>query len=103
MHWKLGAIVGTALLFAVTGANAATINVTIKGHKFSPAAVTAHVGDKIVWTNEDASPHTSTATSKDWDLSVPPGKSASLMVAKAGAFDYFCKIHPSMKGKLTVN
>ena len=102
MHWKLGAIAGTALLFAVTGASAATINVTIKGHKFSPAAVTAHVGDTVVWTNEDGGPHTSTATSKDWDMSVPPGKSASLTVAKAGAFDYFCKIHPSMKGKLTV-
>jgi plastocyanin len=102
MYWKSAAIVGTALLFAVTGASAATINVTIKGHKFSPAAVTAHVGDKIVWTNEDASPHTSTAKTGECDLSVPPGKSATL-VAKAGTFDYFCKIHPSMKGQLTVN
>ena len=103
MHWKLGVILGTALLFAVTGASAATINVTIKGLKFTPAAVTAHIGDKIVWTNEDPMAHTATATDKAFDLPVAPGKSASLMVAKAGTFDYFCKIHPHMKGKLTVN
>jgi plastocyanin len=102
MRWRLGVIAGAALLFAATGASAATINVTIKGHKFSPAAVTAHVGDEIVWTNEDPSPHTSTAKTGEWDLSVPSGKSATL-VAKAGTFDYFCKIHPSMKGKLTVD
>ena len=103
MHWKLGAIAGIAVLFAVTSASAATINVAIKGHKFSPAAVTAHVGDKIVWTNEDPMAHTATATDKAFDLPVAPGKSASLTVANAGTFDYFCKIHPSMKGKLTVN
>ena len=103
MHWKLGAIAGIAVLFAVTSASAATINVTIKGHKFSPAAVTAHVGDKIVWTNEDASPHTSTAKTGEWDLLGPPRARARPLVANAGTFDYFCKIHPSMKGKLTVN
>jgi plastocyanin len=104
MPWKLGiAIAGIALLAAVGNANAAeTINVTIKGLKFTPSAVTAHVGDTIVWTNEDAMPHTSTARDKTWDLPIPPGKSASLIVATAGAFDYFCKIHPSVTGKLTV-
>lgn len=103
MRGTLAIAIAGALLLAGLGSAAAaeTINVTIKGMKFTPAAVTAHVGDTIVWTNQDAMPHTSTAKSKDWDLSVPAGKSASLTVAKAGSFDYFCKIHPSMTGKVT--
>jgi plastocyanin len=98
------AIAGAVLLTAIgSAASAATINITIKGFKFAPAAVTAHVGDTIVWTNEDPMAHTATARSGDWDLPIPAGKSASLKVEKAGVFDYFCKIHPSMKATLTVN
>jgi plastocyanin len=104
MRWKLQLAIAIATLAAsVVGAQAATINIIIKGLKFTPAAVTAHVGDTIVWTNQDPMPHTATARSKDWDLSIPPGQSASFVVAKAGVFDYFCRIHASMSGKLTVN
>jgi plastocyanin len=104
MQWKSGSAIA-AMVFIATVANAAaaeTIKITIKGFKFSPAAVTAHVGDKIEWTNNDAMPHTSTAKSGEWDLPVPAGKSATLLLKTKGAFDYFCKIHPSMTAKLTV-
>jgi plastocyanin len=103
MQWKSGvAIAAVSLFAAVSSANAAeTINVTIKGMKFTPAEVTAHLGDTILWTNEDAMPHTATARSKDWDLQVPPGKTASLIVEKAGVFEYFCRFHPRMTAKLT--
>jgi plastocyanin len=33
---------------------------------------------------------------------VLPGKTARLVVKKAGAFDYICRFHPNMKGRLTV-
>ena len=80
------AIAGAVLLGVIGSASAAeTIKVTIKGFKFSPAAVTAHVGDTIVWTNEDPMAHTATARSKDWDLPIPAGKSVSLMIAKAAS------------------
>ena len=104
MQWKPGLILfAAAMLAAVASASAAeTINVTIKGFKFTPAEVTAHVGDTIVWTNGDAMAHTATAKAGDFDLPVPAGKTASLVVEKVGAFDYFCKIHPSMKAMLTV-
>jgi len=103
MQWKSGIAIAAMLSFAaVTGATAATVKVTIKGFKFSPAAVTAHIGDTIEWTNNDPMAHTSTAKTGDWDLSLPAGKSSSVVLKKAGAFDYFCKIHPSMTGKVTV-
>jgi plastocyanin len=97
------AIAAVALLAATASASAATIKVTIKGFKFSPAAVTAHVGDTIEWTNDDPMAHTSTAKSGEWDLPVAMGKSASVVLKNKGAFDYFCKIHPSMTGKVTVD
>ena len=105
MRWKLQLAIALAMLAtSVVAANAAqTINVGIKGLKFTPAQVTAHVGDTVVWTNQDPMPHTSTARTGEWDLSVPPGQSASFVAAKAGTFAYFCRIHASMGGKLVVN
>jgi plastocyanin len=38
----------------------------------------------------------------DWNITIAPGKSASQVLSKAGAFDYFCIFHPNMKGHITV-
>ncbi|HXD45519.1 MAG TPA: cupredoxin family copper-binding protein [Pseudolabrys sp.] len=83
-------------------ARAETIKVEIKNLVFTPAEVTAKAGDTIVWDNQDVFAHTATATDKSFDVMLPPKKSASLKVTKAGTFDYFCKFHPNMRGKVTV-
>jgi plastocyanin len=83
-------------------AQAATITVVVKNLVFTPAAVTARVGDRIVWDNKDVLQHTATANDKAFDVMLPPGKSGSIVVTKAGTFDYFCKFHPNMKGSVTV-
>jgi plastocyanin len=31
---------------------------------------------------------------------VPVGKKARVVLKKAGTFDYFCKFHPNMVGKI---
>jgi plastocyanin len=83
-------------------AQAATIKVEMKDLVVTPAEITAKVGDTIVWDNQDVFAHTATATDKSFDVMLPPKKSGSLKVTKAGTFDYFCKFHPNMKGKVTV-
>ena len=83
-------------------AQAETIKVEIKNLIFGPVEVKARVGDTIVWENRDVFAHTATATDKSFDVMLPPKKSGSLTVTKAGTFDYFCKFHPNMKAKLTV-
>ena len=83
-------------------ARADTIKVEIKNLVFTPAEVTAKVGDTIVWDNKDILQHTATATDKTFDVLLPPGKTGSTVVTKAGTFDYFCKFHPNMKGKVIV-
>ena len=83
-------------------AQAETIKVEIKNLIFGPVEVKARVGDTIVWDNQDVFAHTATATDKSFEVMLPPKKSGSLTVKKAGTFDYFCKFHPNMKGKVIV-
>jgi plastocyanin len=92
-----------ALVLAASAAGAAhagTVAVTIKDMKFTPAKVAAHVGDTIVWTNGDFVAHTATARDKSWDVTIAPGKSASITVSATGSFAYFCRFHPMMVGEI---
>jgi plastocyanin len=82
-------------------APAATIQVTIDQIAFGPVEIQAKVGDTIEWINKDIVAHTATVRG-DWDVMVLPNKSARLVVKKAGTFDYFCRFHPNMKGRITV-
>jgi plastocyanin len=82
-------------------APAATIQVTIDQIAYAPAEIQAKLGDTIEWINKDIVAHTATVRG-DWDVMVLPNKSARLVVKKAGTFDYFCRFHPNMKGRMTV-
>jgi plastocyanin len=81
-----------------------TTEAKIAEFAFSPADIEVEVGDEISWTNDDAAPHTVTATAgADFDSgSLAQGASFSFEAKKAGTIDYFCAIHPSMKGTITV-
>lgn len=80
----------------------ATVRVTIDGAKFSPAEVTAHRGDTVIWTNTDILAHTVTAKSGAFDSKViAPGETWKFVVRKTGDFPYKCSFHP-MTGTLKV-
>jgi plastocyanin len=84
-------------------AHAETITVTIDRLVFSPAEMSAKVGDTIVWDNKDILAHTATASNKDWDVMIGPKQTGTMVVKKSGAVDYFCKFHPNMKGRIVVS
>ena len=88
--------------FAAVPAQAATIDVVMQNLVVKPVEVTAKVGDTIRWDNKDFVAHTATATDKSFDVMLPPGKTGRTVVTKVGTFDYFCKFHPNMKGRVTV-
>lgn len=97
--------IAIAIVFCVLGAvpaRAATIEVVIDKLVFTPAEVTAKVGDTIEWDNKDFLEHTATAKDGSWNVLLPPKKKGSFVATKAGTYDYYCKLHPNMKGKLTV-
>ncbi|WP_223475788.1 cupredoxin domain-containing protein [Oricola indica] len=82
---------------------AADHTVTISGFAFQPAAITVAAGDTITFVNEDGAPHTATAGDGSFDTGrLNKGDSASVTVASAGAIDYTCNFHSSMKGTVTV-
>jgi plastocyanin len=95
--------IAAALMFgASVSAQAATIQITMENLVFAPAEVTAKVGDTIEWINKDIFAHTATARGGDWDVTMPPKKTVTLVLKKAGTVDYYCRFHPNMKATLTV-
>lgn len=103
MSGRLSSI-AMALVFAamVVPAHAATIEITMENLVISPAEASAKVGDSIAWTNKDIFAHTATAKNGDFDVTLPPKKSVTSVVKKAGTVDYYCRYHPNMKATLKI-
>ena len=87
-------------------AHAAAATVTIQDFQFAPQNVTVNVGDTVTWSHTGVFPHTTTSTTGIWDSGLSPplsyGQSYSHYFPTAGTFPYFCRIHPSMTGQITV-
>jgi plastocyanin len=66
----------------------------------TPSGVLA--GDTIEWFNRDIFDHTATSKAGGWDVVIPAGKKARVVVKNAGTFEYVCKYHPNMTGKIVV-
>ena len=83
-------------------AHAATIQISMDNLVISPAEATAKVGDTIEWINKDVFAHTATARNGDFDVAMPPKKTVTSVLKKAGSIEYYCRFHPNMKAVLTV-
>jgi len=95
------AIAASIVTMNLVPAYAETIQVTVDRLTFSPADIKAKVGDTIEWVNKDILAHTATVKG-EFDVMMMPGKTGSLVLKKAGDFDYICRFHPNMKGRLSV-
>ncbi|MBI3659019.1 CHRD domain-containing protein [Candidatus Acetothermia bacterium] len=86
------------------GQQPATPNsVNIQGFAFNPPELTVSVGTKVTWTNLDSTTHTVTSRSGLFDTgNLGRSQQGFFTFDKAGSYDYFCKIHPSMEGKIIV-
>jgi plastocyanin len=83
-------------------ADAATVQITMEDLAISPAEASAKVGDTIEWINKDVFAHTATARNGDWDVMIPPKKTVTSVVNKAGTVEYYCRFHPNMKATLVI-
>ena len=90
------------LLGASVSARAATIQSSMENLEIMPAEASVRVGDTIEWINKDVLAHTATARNGDFDVMLPPKKTGTLVVKKAGTFEYYCRFHPNMKATLNV-
>src|ERR1700761_2452565 len=83
-------------------AHAASIRIVMENMVISPTEVTAKVGDTLELVNNDVLAHTATAKNGDFDVMMPPKKTVTYVVKKAGTVDYYCRFHPNMKATLKV-
>jgi plastocyanin len=89
-------------VFAAPTAMAETIRVTVDNLNYTPAQVSAHVGDTVEWVNTDFLLHTATSRKKEWDISIAPSKTGHVTLTSAGEIDYYCRFHPNMAGHISV-
>jgi plastocyanin len=79
--------------------------VEIKGFAFNPATITVSKGTTVAWVNNNGAPHTITTTIAPVDFDSGrrnKGDTFNQTFNTAGTYEYFCSIHPNMKGKVIV-
>jgi plastocyanin len=99
---RIAVAIACALVVGAAQAAPRTHTVVIEGMQFTPATLTVHRGDRIVWHNKDLVPHTATAAGGFDSRTIAAGKSWSHVARKAGTLPYICTLHPTMKATLTV-
>ncbi|MBI1779478.1 MAG: cupredoxin domain-containing protein [Proteobacteria bacterium] len=108
MQLAMRAIVLAAMLSAGMAGplRAAEHSVTMAFAGYSPAALTARVGDVIRFKNDDGEGHEVLVPTKGFGVDLglqKPNETTELMLLKAGAFDVECVIHDHMHMRVTVN
>jgi plastocyanin len=86
----------------VSSGTATTFEVQVKDNSFTPAMVSARVGDTISWVNVGVIAHTVTAKDHSFDKSLKPGQRFNLVLTKQGTINYVCTPHPGMFGMVMV-
>ncbi|MGA8563202.1 MAG: plastocyanin/azurin family copper-binding protein, partial [Nitrososphaeraceae archaeon] len=99
-----------------SGGDSVTISpgssVPSNGKFFVPETLTVSKDTTVTWTNGDTTLHTVTSgnpeagnsSGTEFDSSyLAAGKTFQHQFKTAGTFDYYCTLHPYMKGKVVVN
>jgi plastocyanin len=80
-----------------------TDRVEVSDFAFAPEQIELHVGAELTWLNADPTAHTVTAGDGSFDSG--PLKAGDLFrtsFTEPGTYDYFCRIHPTMRGSVRV-
>lgn len=90
----------------VTPPSMGAVVIAMRNIAFSPATITIHVGQTVMWRNDDGTQHTATSGScpngictpmPGWDSGIlNPGQSFSQQFTTTGTFSYYCRIHGAM-------
>ncbi len=82
---------------------AAAPTISIDNFSFNAAVLTVTAGTPVTWINHDDVPHKVVSTDKTFASPVldTDGRFTYTFTAP-GTYEYFCSIHPMMKGKVVV-
>ncbi len=104
--WRCAFAVAAVALCAVAAplfakdAGSKLLVVSMSNLAYAPATLTARVGDRVAWANNDMFLHS--ATTSDFDVVLKPGASGGVRLLKPGVISYICRYHPGMKGQIVV-
>ena len=91
------------IVYAATAVPSET-HAAIDEFAFKPDTITVPVGTTVVWENNDDIPHTVVSLNGTFrSQALDTEDKFSFTFGKAGTFEYFCSLHPHMKGKVVVN
>jgi|SRR5215510_10317175 len=103
--YRLGVVtVGVVAFLIGAHALAATpATIGIKEFRYGPPILSVSVGTTVTWVNHDEEPHTVTsATGAFSSVGLVNDDTFVQTFTKPGTYQYFCKIHPYMKGTVVV-
>jgi plastocyanin len=101
-------VVPTAAHLSAPIPDAQRAQVAIRNFAFQPAELEVEVGTTVEWVNEDPAPHTVTSGTPGSPTGVfdsgalNQGDSFSFTFQQPGTYEYFCRLHPSMRGRILV-
>jgi plastocyanin len=82
---------------------APTATIQIDNFNFTPPDLTVTAGTKVIWKNDDDSPHRVADINGTYaSAALDTDDSFSHTFATPGVYKYFCSIHPYMKGEIIV-
>jgi plastocyanin len=80
-----------------------TAEVEIEGFAYTPTVLTVSVGTTITWRNLDEEPHIVTSTTNGFhSQALDTHDGFSFKFDALGTYEYFCSLHPYMKGTIRV-
>ncbi|MEK7817243.1 MAG: cupredoxin family copper-binding protein [Actinomycetota bacterium] len=80
-----------------------TAEVKIKDYTYDARELTINKGTSVTWTNDDSAAHTVTARDKAFDSgNMDGGQDFTFTFENAGTYEYYCRIHTQMGGRVVV-
>lgn len=84
---------------ATTNAN----EILIENFSFKPATLSVKAGTKVTWVNHDDEPHTATDDDQRFNSkTLDTNDQFSFTFTQPGTYNYFCALHPKMRGQIIV-
>lgn len=86
-----------------------TVEKTVAPHEvvighfvFEPPTITVKAGEAVAWLHNDNVAHTVVVNGLFQSQTLSRGQKADYTFLQPGEYEYYCGIHPSMKGKVIV-
>ncbi len=93
----------SAAILPAENAKDEPVVVKIDNFSFGPQKLTIPAETTVTWLNEDDVPHNVVSTAKTFKSEVlDTGDRFSYTFKTPGSYDYFCGLHPHMKGLVVV-